>query len=210
VWDKEKELAWLNKVLPQLSESERVVVTNGLIRVAKTGALAWGQFSDGIITLSDIAAEGTTYHEAFHAVFHLLTDANERQELLNEAKKEYGELSDPQLEEKMAEGFREYVMSRDTQNLASKIINFFKELLAKITNWSALRPSLMQYYRNINEGYYSDSNYKVPSLYSTRESISDFNNLNTSTRESLQNKGWTIEQWNKVSQEEREQAIRCS
>lgn len=210
VWDKEKELAWLNKVLPQLSESERVVVTQGLIRVAKTGALAWGQFSDGIITLSDIAAEGTTYHEAFHAVFHLLTDANERQELLNEAKKEYGELSDPQLEEKMAEGFREYVMSRGTQNLASKIINFFKELLAKITNWSALRPSLMQYYRNINEGYYSDSNYKVPPLYSTRESISDFNNLNASTRESLQNKGWTIEQWNKVSQEEKEQAIRCS
>jgi len=60
IWDKDKELAWLNKVLPQLSESERVVVTNGLIRVAKTGALAWGQFSDGIITLSDIAAEGTT------------------------------------------------------------------------------------------------------------------------------------------------------
>ena len=215
IWDKDKELAWLNKVLPQLSESERVVVTNGLIRVAKTGALAWGQFSDGIITLSNIAAEGTTYHEAFHAVFHLLTEPTLRDELLQEAKRTYGDLSNPQLEEAMAEGFREYVMSQNTQSLGTKIINFFKELLAKVTNWNSLRPSLTEYYRNINEGHYSNITYKVPSLQEMRnqegvQSSMDFSSIETDTREALEKKGWTEEMWNQISQEEREQAIRCS
>lgn len=215
IWDKDKELAWLNKVLPQLSESERVVVTNGLIRVAKTGALAWGQFSDGIITLSDIAAEGTTYHEAFHAVFHLLTEPTLRDELLQEAKRTYGDLSNSQLEEAMAEGFREYVMSQDTQSLGTKIINFFKELFAKVTNWNSLRPSLTEYYRNINEGHYSNITYKVPSLQEMRnqegvQSSMDFSSIETETREALEKKGWTEEMWNSISQEEREQAIRCS
>lgn len=215
IWDKDKELAWLNKVLPQLSESERVVVTNGLIRVAKTGALAWGQFSDGIITLSDIAAEGTTYHEAFHAVFHLLTEPTLRDELLQEAKRTYGDLSNSQLEEAMAEGFREYVMSQDTQSLGTKIINFFKELFAKVTNWNSLRPSLTEYYRNINEGHYSNITYKVPSLQEMRnqegvQSSMDFSSIETETREALEKKGWTEEMWNQISQEEREQAIRCS
>lgn len=215
IWDKDKELSWLNKVLPQLSESERVVVTNGLIRVAKTGALAWGQFSDGIITLSDIAAEGTTYHEAFHAVFHLLTEPTLRDELLQEAKKTYGDLSNSQLEEAMAEGFREYVMSQDTQSLGTKIINFFKELFTKVTNWNSLRPSLIEYYRNINEGHYSNSTYKVPSLQEMRnqegvQSSMDFSSIEAEAREALEKKGWTEEMWNQISQEEREQAIRCS
>ena len=210
IWDKDKELAWLNKVLPQLSESERVVVTNGLIRVAKTGALAWGQFSDGIITLSNIAAEGTTYHEAFHAVFHLLTEPTLRDELLQEAKRTYGDLSNSQLEEAMAEGFREYVMTKDTQSLGTKIINFFKELFAKVTNWNQLRPSLTEYYRNINEGNYSNSTYKVPALNSSRTESLEFIGLEAETREALEKKGWTEEMWNQISQEEREQAIRCS
>ena len=210
IWDKDKELAWLNKVLPQLSESERVVVTNDLIRVAKTGALAWGQFSDGIITLSDIAAEGTTYHEAFHAVFHLLTEPELREELLQEAKRTYGELSNSELEERMAEGFREYVMTKDTQSLGTKIIKFFKELFAKVTNWNQLRPSLTEYYRNINEGNYSNSTYKVPALNNSRTESLEFIGLEVETREALEKKGWTEEMWNQISQEEREQAIRCS
>jgi hypothetical protein len=55
-----------------------VKVVKGLIKVASNGALAWGQFSKGVITLSDIAAQGTTYHEAFHAVFHLMLSESEQ------------------------------------------------------------------------------------------------------------------------------------
>ena len=161
-WNKEKELAWIKKVLPQLSETDSVRVVNGLIEVAGKGTYAWGKFSNGIITLSDTAAEGTTYHEAFHAVFNLMLTEAEKQTLYNEARTLYGSKPELELEENMAEGFREYVMSRDSRSLGRKILDFFKNLLAKITNWKYIKPSLTSYYRMINEGRYSRENLRKP------------------------------------------------
>lgn len=157
VWNQEKELKWLNKVLPQLSEQDRVKVVKGLIKVGKRGTLAWGQFDKGVIILSDIAAEGTAYHEAFHAVFNLLLDNNERQALYDEAKKLYGEKDNLSLEEDMAEGFREYVITRQNRGLGKRILDFFKELFAKVTNWNNFRPSLISYYQRINAGNYAET-----------------------------------------------------
>ena len=163
VWNQEKELKWLNKVLPQLSEQDRVKVVKGLIKVGKRGTLAWGQFDKGVITLSDIAAEGTAYHEAFHAVFNLLLDNDERQALYDEARKLYGEKDNLSLEEDMAEGFREYVMTRQNRGLGKRILNFFKELFTKVINWNNFRPSLISYYQRINAGNYA----KTPVYLST-------------------------------------------
>ena len=155
VWNQEKELNWLSRVLPQLSENDRVQVVKGLIKAGRQGALAWGQFDKGVITLSDIAAEGTAYHEAFHAVFNLLLDNNERQALYDEARKLYGEKDNLSLEEDMAEGFREYVMTRQNRGLGKRILDFFKELFVKVTNWNNFRPHLISYYQRINEGKYA-------------------------------------------------------
>ena len=212
VWNQEKELNWLSRVLPQLSESDRVKVIKGLIKVGRQGALAWGQFDKGVITLSDIAAEGTTYHEAFHAVFNLLLDQNERQALYDEAKKLYGEKDNLSLEEDMAEGFREYVMTRQSRNLGKRILDFFKELFAKVTNWNNFRPSLIDYYRRINEGKYANSTFKVPTiseLRGTTSTTTSFNTLSDSMQENLLKKGWTAEKFDSISQEERDQAVKC-
>lgn len=154
-WDEKKELKWLSKVLPQLSEQDRVKVVKGLIKVGKRGTLAWGQFDKGVIILSDIAAEGTAYHEAFHAVFNLLLDNDERQALYDEARKLYGEKDNLSLEEDMAEGFREYVTTRQNAGLLDKIKNFFKDLWIKVTNWNSIRPHLIAYYQMINAGKYA-------------------------------------------------------
>ena len=164
VWNQEKELKWLNKVLPQLSEQDRVKVVKGLIKVGKRGTLAWGQFDKGIITLSDIAAEGTAYHEAFHAVFNLILDNDERQALYDEARKLYGEKDNLSLEEDMAEGFREYVTTRQNAGLLGKIRNFFKDLWIKVTNWNSVRPHLTAYYQMINRGEYSNKELPVETL----------------------------------------------
>lgn len=212
VWNQEKELNWLSRVLPQLSENDRVQVVKGLIKVGRQGALAWGQFDKGVITLSDIAAEGTAYHEAFHAVFNLLLDNNERQALYDEARKLYGEKDNLSLEEDMAEGFREYVMTRQNRGLGKRILDFFKELFAKVTNWNNFRPSLIDYYRRINEGKYADSTFKVPTISELRGATStttSFNTLSNSMQENLLKKGWTAEKFDSISQEERDQAIKC-
>lgn len=163
-WDEKKELKWLNKVLPQLSEQDRVKVVKGLIKVGKRGTLAWGQFDKGVITLSDIAAEGTAYHEAFHVVFNLLLDNNERQSLYDEARRLYGEKDNLSLEEDMAEGFREYVTTRQNAGLLGKIKNFFKDLWIKVTNWNSIRPHLTAYYQMINRGEYSNRELPIETL----------------------------------------------
>lgn len=291
-WDEKKELEWLSKVLPQLSEQGRVKVVKGLIKVGKRGTLAWGQFDKGVITLSDIAAEGTAYHEAFHAVFNLLLDNDERQALYDEARKLYGEKDNLSLEEDMAEGFREYVTTRQNAGLLGKIKNFFKDLWIKVTNWNSIRPHLTAYYQMINRGEYSNRELPVETLsqakarqeeYSkemqdilanakrdsegnllapngkksnltgwkqlitegfdgglyravegddsnqiksatdnigtfsrTNDDIryrevpnSSFKSLSEDVQENLLKKGWTAEKFNSISQEERNQAIKC-
>ena len=162
-WNQEKELAWIKKVLPQLSDNDRVRVVEGLIRVANSGAYAWGQFNNGIITLSDIAAEGTAYHEAFHAVFNLLLDQNERISLLNEYREKHPDMDNLSLEEELAEDFREFVMQggKDTRSLGRKIIDFFKSLFIKTKYWKDFRPSSIYYFRAINEGKYSKENIPI-------------------------------------------------
>lgn len=169
-WNQEKELAWIKKVLPQLSDNDRVRVVEGLIRVANSGAYAWGQFNNGIITLSDVAAEGTTYHEAFHAVFNLLLDQNERISLLNEYRKRHPDMDNLSLEEELAEDFREFVMQggKDTRSLGRKIIDFFKSLFIKTKYWKDFRPSSIYYFRAINEGKYSGENIPITTVDDSR------------------------------------------
>ena len=112
----------------------------------------------------------------------------------------------------MAEGFREYVMTRQNRGLGKRILDFFKELFAKVTNWNNFRPSLIDYYRRINEGKYADSTFKVPTISELRGATStttSFNTLSESAQENLLKKGWTAEKFDSISQEERDQAIKC-
>ena len=170
VWNQEKELKWLNKVLPQLSEQDRVKVVKGLIKVGKRGTLAWGQFDKGVITLSDIAAEGTAYHEAFHAVFDLLLSDAEKNSLLNEYRTKHTNMDDLKLEEELAEDFREFVMQggKDTRSLGRKILDFFKSLFIKTKYWKDFRPSSIYYFRAINEGKYSGKDMPATTISEAR------------------------------------------
>lgn len=208
VWNRERELAWLEKTLPQLSEQDRVKIVEGLIQVAENGPVAWGMFSDGIVTLSDIAAEGTTYHEAFHVVYNLMLTAKERETLLAEARQLYGDKSELSLEEDMAEGFREYMALQESRGLGRKILDFFKNLFAKVTNWKYMKPSLNAYYRMIDQGKYAKIS--IPSMQQSRvQETSSFDTLSEELKQALQEKGWTQEHFDRISQEERDQAVEC-
>ena len=192
-----------------MSKEDRVKIFSGLIKVGESGTVAWGQFNNGIITLSDIAAEGTTYHEAFHVVFDLLLDQSERQALYDEARRMYGDKDNLSLEEAMAEGFREYVMTRQEGGLLNKIRSFFKDLWIKVSNWKKLQPHLIAYYQMINEGKYAEADYRVSPISLRKPVESSFDTLDNEIREALLNKGWTSEKFDSISQEERDQAIRC-
>ena len=156
-----EEILWLQEVMPGFLQAGRLSIKKGLINMGSQSKEAWGLFKDGLVVLSDIAAEGTLYHEAFHVVFNSLLTTREAEQAYMEARDKYGDLSKQALEEKMAEEFREYVMGKKDQSLGAKILNFFKRLFAFVSNRKSLSPHLDALYKNINEGKYKESTFKA-------------------------------------------------
>lgn len=131
-WSMDNELAKIKKALPQLSDKERIRLVNGLI-----DEKAWGQFYSGVITLSNVAARGTSYHEAFHFVSQSLLTADELNNLYQEATRQYGNLDDVELEERLAESFREFMQDYDDggffRNTFRTLKHIVKSLIGKET-----------------------------------------------------------------------------
>lgn len=161
-WNQEKELAWLKKNLPQLVDNDLVKIHKGLINVGNL--YAWGRFKDGIITLSDMAAEGTAFHEAFHAVFSMYLTESEANSILKKARKEFkleGK-SDLAVEEFLADKFRDYVETDQIENrsVLEKISDFFKNIYYMIREKLHLNPTIEQVFYNTNRGRYAKKKFE--------------------------------------------------
>ena len=170
VWDREKELTWLKKALPQLSNEQRVQIVDGLIKIKDSDnpGYAWGQFYRGLITISSEAASGTLYHEAFHAVIDLLMTEDEYNKLFDAAYQVWGNLGMLGLEEKLAEEFRKFVqygdnaafVDYDAEDIKTPIIRgivrLFRRLKALIQELSNKQIYLNKLFYDINKGKFAD------------------------------------------------------
>ena len=75
-----------------------------------------GQLHKAAVYIYEQAEAGTTYHEAFHVVTHVLLNRRERRSLYREFRKrnpKLANLSDKVIEEHLAEQFREYMLYRE-------------------------------------------------------------------------------------------------
>lgn len=177
IWDQEKELEWLRKNLPQLNDRTRLEIIKGLIPIMQSGKKAWGRYRNGIITLSDIAAKGTLYHESFHYIFDMLLTLEEQNSILEEAKNIWGNKSKLELEEELAEAFRQYVMNQEEQiivnnktvSLGKRVLQFFKSLFVKQQHINKSLDVLNQLFKDINTGKYAN---KQPIRQSVAEKYS--------------------------------------
>ena len=154
-WDKNEELSWMRKNLPNVP----VEVISNIKEVYNNGGKdAWGMFYNSTVYLNENAAVGTTYHEAFHAVFRLFLNDSERASVMRDAKKKYGDLSELALEEKMAEEFREYIETEEAtaKSLPSKIRAFFKKLYSLMKNLFTTNVNMDTLFNRINTGFYAD------------------------------------------------------
>ena len=109
-----------------------------------------GYVENAMVHLWSSAEEGTGYHEAYHLVFRTMLSEDQRAGLYAEAASTYGEptqqdidnvkkgfpnISDEEarlvaLEEKMADEFKEYVLTEEAtkKSLPQKIAKFFKDI----------------------------------------------------------------------------------
>jgi hypothetical protein len=167
IWNREKELSWMKKALPNLSAEEHLTIIDGLIKIvdSKKPGFAYGKFQEGMITISDVAARGTMYHEAFHAVVHTLLNGKEYQRLLDAATERWEGLSGVALEEKLAEDFRMFMQSEEEwyDSLDKKKYGIIKRTLATlyhklqnlIKELSGKTPYINRLYYSINRGKFS-------------------------------------------------------
>ena len=149
----------VKRLLPQLSEAGRIVIVNGLIRTVDENnnpIEAYGEFRDGVLYISNQSPMGTAYHEAFHYVTTMLMDESEQTRMLEEAKKQYGDLSNIALEEKLAESFRDYMNGYNDKSLLGRIKTFFRNLKHVIDSITGRLTYLDSLFFNIYRGRYSN------------------------------------------------------
>lgn len=92
---------------------------------------AHGYFFINSINLWNKAEIGTEYHEAFHAALRMFTTHDTVQALFEEARNTYPELENAtelEIEEFLAEKFREYSLTQDSRSLSKKIGDTFRRL----------------------------------------------------------------------------------
>lgn len=154
---RERELKWLSRVLPNLSSEEIIKIVDGLIKIPAEsgGGFAWGQFKQGIIEISNQAARGTVYHEAFHAVTHTLLNDSEYEELFKAGRERYGNLSDEAIEENLAEDFRRY-MQLEEMPFVGRVVRVFRTLKHIVQNLLGKETYLNKLYYNINHAKFAN------------------------------------------------------
>ena len=146
-------LKWLKTVLPHIPIS----VYNGILKI--NNVEAWGKVSKAGITLSNILAEGTEYHEAFHIVSRYALTEEERNSLYKEASVLTKSSDNLVNEEWLAEQFRIYMMNRNSlgKRIKLSIRRFFVRISNFIKGIKEVEPYRNVVFKNIMENKYSDT-----------------------------------------------------
>lgn len=168
-WNKEEELAWFKKNFPNVDIS----VLENLKEVVANGKDLWGVFHNAAVYITKEAAEGTTYHEAFHVVFNLFATPEQRKTLLKEAASKYKEIKksnyksvedyEEALEESLSDDFMDYVMFEQTPksllDKIGKVISDFFRKLKQIIKSLQSNPvyNIDEFFWRANNGFYSKS-----------------------------------------------------
>lgn len=136
-------------------------------RVSQRGPNIVATWTNEAITLYKGSDNTSIYHEAFHGMFWMFLNPKQRKELYDELRSNNGEFinmdgktvsykdaSELELEEAMAEGFRDYMLTGKTQF----------ELKAKTRKWYDVIIEFLKGLFDIDSTY-SDTKSKIQSIY---------------------------------------------
>jgi hypothetical protein len=186
----------IKRILPNVPTRVR----KGLMKINAQGDLAEAAFANGMIILTDKMQAGTEYHEAFHAVFALYLDEDQRNDLLQEIKEAIGSPTKQQLnesgarseaewlEERLADRFKAFMMSDGKAGfLREKEKSFFAELWDMIVNIFRNKTTVNEVFNNAAKG-----------VYKTKPQSDRITAMANAERYQRAVPGWTDEQSRKV------------
>jgi hypothetical protein len=146
---------------------------------ATNGREAWGMYEDGAIYIYENAEVGTAYHEVFHAIWRMATSPAERANIAKEFRNrdgqffdrdsatyiQYSKATDEQLEEALAEEFRDYVQSKKAPVKPKDGRNFIQRAFADLVNLiktffrgKTAKLNTEKLFNKIGNGYYKTYN----------------------------------------------------
>lgn len=163
---------WFEKNLSQIKPT----FVKQLIEMSRNGGTqAWGVFFDNAIQLFEGAPKGTEHHEAFHAVFRLLLNKEQREQILNEAsakykiprsydenatitEEDYKETNDYAIEEKLADAFIQQVQEdfATVETLGGQIAQLFKGWWESFKALFSKDLNIESLFLRINTGFYKN------------------------------------------------------
>lgn len=213
---------WAAKNLPMLSSEERLQFVDKLARAGDNAGKMWGNYKSGVIEIMRGAPRGIVYHEAFHYVMDMILNGAEREQILEAAKKAYGEsLNDFEAEEKLAEDFRKYALNENATGILGTIKKWIRKLLDRINRYNKISdPIIDRLFWKINNGEFAQKsrdveNYEkeqqrvLKEINDTQQKKYSWDNISTAARDNLKEEGIIKETYEEMSLEEKEQYIRC-
>lgn len=131
----EKERAWIRKRFN--IPSDEVTIERDIQKLVRDGKEHFGLFMRDGILIWEGAEEGTSYHEAFHRVSLLYWSDAERKSIYRAARNYFklgAEATDRDIEEALAEAFRDYVIDREEQRVNRNLITTIKDAFRRLYN----------------------------------------------------------------------------
>ena len=126
---------WFETVAKRVFGEDRFIIEQFL-----TNPLAWATWSESGIRLFADANFAELYHESWHEFTQLYFTPKQREALYKTASKVYGKLSQQELEEKIAEDFRQFMLTgkmpesiqkyKDARTTFQKIADFLRNLFS--------------------------------------------------------------------------------
>lgn len=211
----QKAIDKVKELFPSLSESDRVVIVQGLIHTIDSNGKpveAYGEFRDGVLYISDQAPKGTAYHEAFHYIADTLLSEEEKVNMFKAAKEKYGDLSEIALEEKLAEDFREFMNGYDNPYIPNFLRTLFHKLKTIVKAIAGKPVYIDNLFYDLYKGRYSgrsEENTFKDDLLKYKNSKYSYNNLDNDTKEYLQLRGISQEDYEKLPVRGKEDLLHC-
>lgn len=209
---------WLSKNLPSLNTEERTQFVEKLTRGTSS---MWATYKAGVIEILKKAPRGTTYHEAFHYVMDVLLSPEEKEEILTLAGKEYGLTDKWEIEERLANDFRRYVIDSEDTGIVGTIKKWLRKIMDRINRYNRISDDTVnQLFWKINNGQFAKLSTAIEEEKENREVVLreirnvqnkryQWDNLNNTIRENIKESGLSKEAYDNMSLEEKEQYVKC-
>jgi hypothetical protein len=209
---------WLSKNLPSLSAKER---TQFVGKLARGNSNMWATYKAGVIEVLKKAPRGAAYHEAFHYVMDMLLTQEEKENIFNIAGKEYGLLDKWEIEERLANDFRKYVIDSEDTGIVGTIKKWLRKLMDRINRYNRISDTTVnQLFWEINNGHFAKLSTAIEEEKENKEVVLreirnvqnkryQWDNLNNTIKENIKESGLSKEAYDNMSLEEKEQYVKC-